>query len=206
MLFFFFTFSLGEGPTLLCGQSYPNSKYLFWKFRHVRGQWKNIFHFVFKREEFLRLLGTLNGNSIKCIFGKLSARKDRRLQKQGVIQVKLREKVGFSAWTRLVKHRLWLQHSVCMLLTVCSLGHTSKWLTKVEGCRIVWLEQFCERIFDDGILFHGNIPLFVQSCPSTRFLCSEHKDILRGNYDYNLHHLCHQGRESKAVYFLWLSG
>ena len=76
MFFFFFTFSLGEGPTLLCGQSYPNSKYLFWKFRHVRGQWKNIFHFVFQREEFLRLLGTLNGNSIKCIFGKLSARKD----------------------------------------------------------------------------------------------------------------------------------
>ena len=104
--FFVFTFSLGEGPTLLCGQSYPNSKYLFWSFRHVRGQWKNIFHFVFQRKEFLRLLGTLYGNSIKCIFGKLSARKDRRLQKQGVIRVKLREKVGFPAWTRLVKHRL----------------------------------------------------------------------------------------------------
>ena len=102
-------FSLWEGPTLLCGQSYPNRKYFIWKFRHVRGQWKNIFHFVFQREGFLRLLGTLNGNSIKCIFGKLSARKDRRLQKQGVIRVKLRKKVGFPAWTRLVKHRLCLQ-------------------------------------------------------------------------------------------------
>ena len=128
-----------------------------------------IFFILFSREKgSLHLFGTFQGNSIKCIFGKLSARKDRRLQKQGVIRVKLRKKVGFPAWTRLVKHRLCLQHSASMLLTACSMGHTSKCLTKVEGCRIVCLEQFCERIFDDGILFHGNIPLFVQSCPSTK--------------------------------------
>ena len=158
----------------MCGQSYPNSKYLFWKFRHVRGQWKNIFHFVFPREEFLRLLGTLNGNSIKCIFGKLSARNDRRLQKQGVIQVKLREKVGFSAWTRLVKHRLCLQHSVCMLLTVCSLGHTSKWLTKVEG----WNNSVRESLMMESY-FMGTSPYLFNPVPPQGILFSEHKDTLR---------------------------
>ena len=125
-----------------------------------------IFFILFSREKgSLHLFGTFQGNSIKCIFGKLSARKDRRLQKQGVIRVKLREKVGFPAWTRLVKHRLCLQHSACMLLTVCSLGHTSKCLTKVEGCTTVRSNSGRESLMME---FRGNIPLLVQSCHSTR--------------------------------------
>ena len=103
--FFVFTFSLGEGPTLLCGQSYPNSKYLFWSFRHVRGQWKNIFHFVFQRKRESSLIWYFPGEFHKVYFWQAFS-EDRRLQKQGVIRVKLRKKVGFPAWTRLVKHRL----------------------------------------------------------------------------------------------------
>ena len=110
---------------------------------------KIFFHVVFQRKKDSPPIWYFQGEFHKVYFWQAFS-EDRRLQKQGVIRVKLRKNVGFPAWTRLVKHRLFLQHSACMLLTVCSLGHTSKCLTKVFGCRIVW-GQFCERIFDDGI-------------------------------------------------------
>ena len=100
------------------------------------GNGKIFFHVVFQRKKESPLIWYFQGEFHKVYFWQAFS-EDRRLQKQGVIRVKLRENVGFPAWTRLVKHRLCLQHCACMLLTVCSLEHTSKCLTKVEGCRIV---------------------------------------------------------------------
>ena len=155
----------------MCGQSYPNSKYLFWSFRHIRGQWKNIFHFVFQRKRESSLFWYFPGEFHKVYFWQAFS-EDRRLQKQGVIRVKLRKKVGFPAWTRLVKHRLCLQHSASMLLTACSMGHTSKCLTKVEGCNCR-SNSGRESLMMESY-FMGTSPLriepkiLVQSCPSIR--------------------------------------
>ena len=168
--FFVFTFSLGEGPTLLCGQSYPNSKYLFWSFRHVRGQWKKKFILFSREKESLHLFGTFQGNSIKCIFGKLSARTDV-----------CKNKVLFGSS---FGKRWGFQRGLGSLSIDCAFNSSTLCLHVADSLQSGAHKQVSDKSRDVQNSLSGailgenlwwwnrisgeNIPLLVQSCHSTR--------------------------------------
>ena len=123
------------------------------------GNGKIFFILLSREKESLHLFGTFQGNSIKCIFGKLSARKDRRLQKQGVIRVKLRKRWGFqrglgslSIDCAFNSSTLWLHVGNCL-----QSGAHKQVPDKSRGVQLQ--EQFWERIFDDGIIISSEHPL-----------------------------------------------